>query len=504
MSTIRRQSIISSMIVYSGFALGALNTLLYGRVLAPDEYGLITGIFVSVGNILFAVANMGTIPYVTKFYPYYHDNLSAGENDLLSRALFYALSSFAFVTVAGILFKPLIIRKFGHNSAELVHYYYWIFPFALGITLYSVLEAFGWQVKASVLTSYLREFQWRAFNLVLIVLLLLGVLTSFGLFVKLYAFSYLFIALILGVYLYRKRHFRFTFSVSRVTRKFRKKIRSIMLLTWSGGILFNLSFFFAAVVIAAVVPQGLAAVGVFTLAQNLASFVQAPQRAIAAAAVGPLSRAWKDKDLGKIQRIYSRSSINQLIFSVGMFVLIVLNFSDAMTTFGFKPGYLAAMPIFWIIGLTRVVDMGTGVNTQIIGTSVYWRFEFVSGMILVSLTIPLNYLLARQMGAIGPAIADLVTFSVYNTLRGIFLYRRFGLQPFGRQTVYTLLLGAVTYACCYLLFHRHQGFIWLVLRSTSVIALYVSGVLLLRLSEDVGPVWNTVKKRLGFSGAATR
>jgi O-antigen/teichoic acid export membrane protein len=504
MSTIRRQSIISSVLVYAGFALGALNTLLYGRGLALDEYGLITGVFVSFGNILFAVANLGTIPYVSKFYPYYEDNLPPRKNDLITRALLFALAGFALVTLAGIVFRPLIIRKFGHNSAELVHYFYWIFPFALGLTMYSVLEAYAWQVKASVLTNYLREFQWRAFNLVLIILLFVGILPRFGSFVKLYSFSYLFIALILLFYLYRKGHIHFTLSISRVTRKFRPKIRALMLLTWAGSILFNLSFFFAAVVIAAVVPGGLTAVGIFTLGQYAASLIQAPQRGIAAAAVGPLSRAWKDKDLGRIQRIYRRSSINQLVFSVGMFVLIALNFRDGILTFGFKKEYLDALPIFWIIGLTRIVDMGTGVNTQIIGTSSYWRVEFLSGMVLVLFTIPLNYLLARRMGAIGPAIADLLTFSVYNGIRAVFLYRRFRLQPFTLHTLVTLLLGVVTYCSCYLVFHRNQGFLWLVLRSTAVIVVYVSGVLLLRLSEDIGPVWNTVKKRLGLAGTAGR
>jgi O-antigen/teichoic acid export membrane protein len=503
MSTIRRQSILSSVIVYSGFALGAVFTLLCGRKLAPDQYGLITGVFVSFANIMYAVANLGTIAYISKFFPYYHDHLPERKNDLITRALLFALSGFALVTMAGILFKPLIIRKYGHNSAELVHYYYWIFPFAFGLTLYSVLEAFAWQVKASVLTSYLREFQWKAFNLLLIVLLYLGILTNFGSFVNLYAFSYLILALILGIYLYRKGYLHITFSVSRVTRKFRRKIRALMLLTWAGTTLFNVSFFFAAVVIAAVVPQGLTAVGIFTLGQYSASLIQAPQRGIAAAALGPLSRAWKDKDLGRIQRIYSRSSINQLIFSVGLFVLIGLNFRDGILTFGLKKEYLDALPIFWIIGLTRIVDMGTGVNTQVIATSVYWRVELLSGMVLVLFTIPLNYILARKMGMMGPAVADLITFSLYNGIRGIFLYRKFHLQPFSRSTIYTLVLGAATFACCYWLFHRFQGFVWLVVRSVAIIGLYASGVLLLRLSDDVAPVWNTVKKRLGLAGTAS-
>jgi len=504
MSTIRRQSIISSVIVYSGFALGAVNTLLYGRNLAPAEYGLITGIFVSFGSIMYAVANLGAPYYITKFFPYYHDHLSPGSNDMMGRSLLFATIGFAVVTAAGILFKPLIIRKFGHNSEELVHYYYWIFPFGLGLTLYGVLEACGWQVKASILTNYLREFQWRLDNLVLILLLFAGILSGFDMFIKLYAFSYLLIALILSVYLYRKGQLHLTVKPSRVTRRFRPKIRSMMTLAWTSQILFNLSFYFAAVVIASVVPGGLTAVGIFTMAQYVASLIQAPQRGVASAAVGPLARAWKEKDHGRIGRIYSRSVINQLVFSVGMYILIGLNFRDGILTFGLKSDYLQALPVFWIIGLTRIIDMGTGVNSQIIGTSVYWRFDLYSGLVLVVFTIPLNYLLAKRLGVTGPAIADLITFSLYNAIRCAFLYVKYKMQPFAWRALYTVILGALTCAVCYWLFAGRQGWTWLFARSAVFIALYVSGVILLRLSDDVAPIWNTVKKRLGIAGSPTR
>jgi O-antigen/teichoic acid export membrane protein len=499
MSTIRRQSIISSVIVYSGFALGALNTVLYGRGLTPAQYGLITGIFVSIGSIMYAVANLGTPSYVTKFYPYYHDHLPASKNDMLSWALLVSLVGFALVTAAGIIFKPMIIRKFGHNSAELVQYFYWIFPFGLGLTLFSVLEAYGWQMKASILTNYLREFQWRLFNLVLIGLLFAGILANFDLFIKLYAFSYLFIALFLLFFLFKKGQLHFTLTPSRVTKRFLTKIGALMLMAWTSQVMFNLSFFFAAVVLAAVVPEGLTAVGIFTLAQYIASLVQAPQRGVASAAVGPLSRAWKEKDHGRIRRIYNRSSINQLIFSVGMFILISLNFQDGILTFGLKQEYLQAFSVFVVIGLTRIIDMGTGVNGQIIGTSIFWRFDLFTGLILVSLTLLLNYWLAKRLGVIGPAIADLITFSLYNGIRCAFLYYKYEMQPFGLKTLYTVLLGGATYVLCHWLFSRQQGFGWLVLRSATILFLYISGVLVLRLSEDVGPVWNTVKKRLGLA-----
>ena len=207
--------------------------------------------------------------------------------------------------------------------------------------------------------------------------------------------------------------------------------------------------------------------------------------------------------MGRIQRIYTRSSINQLIFALGLFTLIWLNFTDGVLTFHLPDTYLAARSVFLFIGLYRIIDMGTGLNSQIIGASIYWRFDFITGMILVVLTLPLNYWLALRYGTIGPAVADLITFTIYNGIRWTFLYRKFKLQPFDRRTLYTILLAAVVYLVVHPLFVQWHGFIWMVLRSITYIALYGAGVLVLRLSDDVSPVWNTVKKRLGFRSDTT-
>jgi O-antigen/teichoic acid export membrane protein len=272
------------------------------------------------------------------------------------------------------------------------------------------------------------------------------------------------------------------------------------LMGWGGGVVYNIAFFFAQIIIAAVVPGGLAAVGLYTMAQFAGSLVQAPQRGVTAASIGPLAQAWKDKDYGRINRIYHRSCITQLVFSVGIFVLILLNFKDGIITFQFHPEYQASLSIFFtaflFIGLARIVDMGTGVNGQIIATSTFWRFDFTSGLILAILTLPLNYLLAKKWGMTGPAIADVFTFSIYNGIRCIFLYRKFKMQPFTIHSLYTLLLGAAGYFICYYLFNTHQGLPWLFIRSLSFLALYIAGVLGLKLSDDILPVWQTLKGRL--------
>jgi len=498
MSTIRRQSIISSLVVYAGFALGALNTLLFARWLTPEQNGLVIGMFVAIANIMYPVATIGMPSYINKFYPYYKGNLKDEDNDMMGVALLLTLGAFTLVAVAGMVFRPLVIEKFGGNSALLVHYYYWVFPFGLGLSLLYVFEAFGWQLKRGVLTNFLRELLWRGLNTLLILLLTLHILNSYDGFVKLYSLNYLWVAILLLILLLRKGELRLVFRISRVTRKFRQKIKTIILFTWTAGIVLNLSTYFAQPVIAAVVPGGLVAVAVFTIGQYIASLIMAPQRAVAAAAIGPLSAAWRDKDHGRIGRIYQRSALNQLLFAVGMYILIAINFRDAVLFFGLKPEYLAAEWIFLIIGLNRVIDMGTGLNTQIIGTSIHWRIDFITGMILVALTIPLNYILAKRYGMIGPAIADLITFSFYNVIRCVFLYKKFGLQPFSRRTPVILVIGAALYVLCTVAFGKYPGLVGMILRSTAFIVLYGTAVLAFRLSDDVIPVWHTILKRLGL------
>ncbi len=101
----------------------------------------------------------------------------------------------------------------------------------------------------------------------------------------------------------------------------------------------------------------------------MTSIIQAPQRGIISASISHLSKAWKDKNMALLQKVYQRSSINQLVFACAIFLLIWMNFNDGIKTFGVKASYLDAASIFFLLGITKIIDMGTGVNAQIIATS---------------------------------------------------------------------------------------------------------------------------------------
>ncbi|HMG81491.1 MAG TPA: polysaccharide biosynthesis C-terminal domain-containing protein [Ferruginibacter sp.] len=500
MSQIRRQSIISSLVVYIGFGLGFINTYLFTRQggFTKEEYGL-TGIFIAVATLMYSFANLGAPAYIYKFYPYYNDNLNKKQNDIFSWAILFTLIGFCFVTIGGVYFKDLIIRKFGENSPDFVKYYYWIFPFGFGLTLFSLFEVYAWQLKRSILTNFLKEVQFRIFTTILIVLTFIGVLAKFDMFIKLYSFEYLALAIILFIYLVLKNEIHFTFNASIVTKKFLQKILAFISFVYGGTLVFVIANIFDQVLIASVLKDGLSQLAIFTFALYVASIMQAPQRSIISSSIAALSQAWKDKDLKKIEKIYKQSSINQLIFSIGVFALIWLNFTDAIAVFHMQVDYKAAKWIFFFIGLMRIVDMGTGVNAQIIATSTSWKFDFFTGILLLSITIPLNYILTKYyFGVIGPAIANLFSFTVYNAIRFWFLNKKFKLQPFNAKTLYTIVLGIVCYYCCYFLLKDYHSFLAMLIKSIFFIAMYVAGTFLLKLSDDVLPVWQTIQKKLGI------
>jgi O-antigen/teichoic acid export membrane protein len=338
--------------------------------------------------------------------------------------------------------------------------------------------------------------QWRLWTTVLIVLFIFHVITDFGVFIKLYVFGYPLAALTLLIYLAVTGKLHLSFSISKVTRRFSGKIISFCLFVYSGLLVFTLSGVFDTMVIASVLEDGLEKAAIFTLAQTMTSIIQAPQRGVIAASIAHLSQAWKDKNMQTLQKIYQRSSINLLLFAAGIFVLIALNYTEAVYALKLKPEYALGFNAFLFIGLTRVIDLGTGLNAQIIGTSNYWRFELISGIILLAITLPLTYIMAKQYGIIGPAIATLVSVSLYNAIRLVFLYKKFRLQPFTAASLYTALIAGCCYAICYFAFRNMHDFPGLFVRSTAFLLLYGGSVVYFKLSPDVQPVWESIKKRL--------
>ncbi|HYE53555.1 MAG TPA: polysaccharide biosynthesis C-terminal domain-containing protein [Chitinophagaceae bacterium] len=500
MSTIRKQSIISTLLIYVGFIFGAINTYLFtqegvlGVSFTPEQYGL-TRAFIVTGHFLYGFASFGLVAVIYKFFPYYRDNLEGKQDDLLSVALGVAFIGFVLTTIAGIYFEPLVVQKFSSRSPLLVQYYFWIFPFLFFYLFFSILEAYAWSLKKTVVSNFLKEAGFRISTTILIILFIAGGI-NFPLFIKLFSFLYALSFFVLLWYLVRIRKFNLTLQISRVTKKFWKKMLTLMLFVYGGMIIQVTASSIDSFTIASY--NNLALLAVYDFSTYICSLIQVPQRSMISISTPVLSQAWKDKDFATIRRVYTRSSINLLMISLFIFLLIWLNYDDAIDLFGLNEQYKVGKIVVLLWSMKYIIDMGTGVNAQVIATSTFWRFEFFSGVILLLMAIPLNIVLVKKFGIEGAAWSGLIAFTVYNIIRLGFLWRKFRMQPFTVNTLYVLVHALLCYGVCYLLFGSMHDFGGMVIRSVSFIVLFAATGYFFKISPDIEPVWQTLRKKLKF------
>jgi O-antigen/teichoic acid export membrane protein len=495
MGNIRKQTIISSVLVYIGFLVGFVNNTLLARegFFTLEQYAL-TRIFFDFGQIMFTFGSLGVIPVIYKFYPYYKDNLPEKKIDLLTWAMVISFFGFLLILLGGWLLQPLYVKKFIENSPLALDYYIWLFPFAMGMLFFSVIEGFCWAVQRSVISNFLKETGLRILTSVLIALFYINVI-SFSMFIYLFAFQYLVIFIVLLVFLYKDGHLHFNFQISRVTRKYWKKMVNMQALIFSGTVIAVIAATIDSIIIASVL--GLTAAGVFVFGQYAANLIQVPMRSIQAISASVLSRAWKDKDYKEIDRIYYRSSINLLLIALFIFGNIWLNVADGIEVLNIQKKFLDSLSVLFVLGMVRIVDAGTGLNSMVINTSTFWKFDFYSGVILLAFRLPLTYFLIKTYGIIGSAYAELIAYSIYNFVRFEFLRRKFNMQPFRWNTLYALLLGVSAYFISYLLFGNMHGWPGIFLKAGSFSAIMAAGIFYWKLTPDAAQLYEILLKKIG-------
>lgn len=495
MGEIRKQTIYSSIVIYIGFLFGLVNQYLLTKSgnFSTEQYGLFQVMF-SIAQIFVVVASFGLNIVVFKLYHFYNDNLQRKQNDLFTWVFLLNIIGFVILFICGHVFQPLIIKKFGTNAGLLVQYYEYIFPISFGLLMFILMETFFWCIQKTVFPNFLKETIFRFLNMVLIIATISKWITYHQMVIA-YSFIYIPLVAILFIYFIQTGEFSFTLTISRVTKKFFKKALRLWILSYSGQIIRIVGMMFNALIISSV--KGLSFAGLYTFAEYLSNIIQVPQKSIEGASVSILTRAWKDKNYDEINRIYHRSSLNMLVISLFIFILIWLNFESAIDTFGLNAEFKQGKNVLLLLGLYKIIDMGTGVNGQIIMTSNHWVFDLLTGTCLLGMLIALNFYLVPIMGITGSALGTLIAYSTYNLIRFLFLYMKFGMQPFGKDHVYALLLAGSCFTVSYFLFRNMHDFAGICLRSGLFIIGFVGGVFALKITPDALQLVEVAKKRFG-------
>jgi O-antigen/teichoic acid export membrane protein len=432
MGIIQKQGMKSSLFIMIGFVIGAFNLLvLFPLFFSKSDQGLVRAM-IDIGATLSIFCTLGTLPVVYKFYPFYNQYLGPKKNELPFITLMVNLIGFGLLLIIGWQEKDFIIRKLG-KSPDLAVYFNYVYPYTFLFLLFLWLEGFAMGLRKGVITNFLKETVIRILTTLLILAFGFKFITL-PTFITLFSGIYLIPVLILLATLIQTKEWSLrNFKISSVTRRLRGRMINFALFVFAGQF-FNLltrtndTFLIFGL-------RGLSDTGIFAIATYVSAILEIPQRSLNSITIPVLAESWKNKDMANIKHIYHKSVSNLLAIGLLLFGLIWLNISNLVAFLNWIShkqggGYDALTKLIFILGLAKLIDLGTGVNSQIIGTSNYWKFDFFTNLFYIILSLPLNYFLIKNYGLEGLAFSNLVALTLYNSVRFGFLNIKFKLQPY--------------------------------------------------------------------------
>ena len=437
MGVIRKQSIRNSIIFYIGMSIGAINTvLIYPNVFndQPEHWGLIQ-LLVAYGLVLSTFTSFGIPKVLLKFFPTYRD-----KSKLLTYSMLIPTIGLFFVSLIYIFFKNEIFILLKMDPLLQKNFIY-VFLLIFCISFYEIFSALSRSYLDAITPVVLNEFFLKTFTLV--ILLLHGFkFIDFSTFLILYVSGYLIKLFIL--FLINIKNKRISISTSLSDLNYRELFK-FGLYVFAGGLSIMIVTRLDMLMIGYLLD--LEQVAFYTLAFYIGNAIAIPGRSVISISVPLISKAWENQDINEIDKIYSKSAINQLIVSGLLFLVVWLSIDEVLSLLPEKFSY--GKWVVFYIGLAQLVNMSCGVNGAIIVNSKYFKYDLYTNLILLLITVILNFILIPIFGINGAAMATAFSIVFFNLIRLIIIYNKLQIQPFTKKTLITIFILLLVYLICF-------------------------------------------------------
>jgi O-antigen/teichoic acid export membrane protein len=296
----------------------------------------------------------------------------------------------------------------------------------------------------------------------------------------------------MAFYLYQKGEFQF----KRPSIKMDQAIRREMIQVAAFSVITGLSSLLISHIDKFIVNDmlGLAYAGIFAVATYFGSIIQIPARSIIRITSSIIADAWNRNDTGLVRMIYHKTCLNQTIIGLSLFTCIWLNIGNIISLM--PADYANAGNVILVIALGYLIDLATGVNGVIIGTSKHYRYDSIFMFLLVLVTIVTNVIMIPQYGLLGAAIASCLSFLLYNLSRYIFILVKFKMQPYDVSFLKVLGAGAIGFGVAFLVPSMSNAYADTVARSAAFMIIYLPLIYRMHVSPDLNLTLKTYMKKL--------
>lgn len=439
MGEIKSKGIKSAIFSYLGLGLGAINILfIFPKVLSTEEIGLYR-LLISISTIALSFASLAMGQISNKFYTYFKGNLKVKENDFFAKTIIFYFIGLIISCIVFILAKSEITGFYEKNSPLFNSYYYLIFPTFISLTFFSIFENYSLINLKTETVYFSKELLYRL--VITILLLLIGLnFINFNSFINFHSFLYFILSIPIIITLYKSGLFIITFKSSNVYKKFKVKIVKFWSYVYGGQIISTVGQHIDSIFISGLI--GLGSTGIFVVSEYISTLVLVPSRILISILTPKFAELWRLKKNEELQDLFQKGTLAQFTIGSVILGLICINLDLVFYFLGndFKDG----VNLLIVLLIARQLDLFFGLNSELLGTSNAWKFNFFSYISLIIILIPLNYFLIKAFGLIGSGFSSLFAYLFFNISRTIFIKKRFNITFYSKKLGFSFLITTIS------------------------------------------------------------
>jgi O-antigen/teichoic acid export membrane protein len=173
------------------------------------------------------------------------------------------------------------------------------------------------------------------------------------------------------------------------------------------------------------------AVTLYIIAFFMGSVVGLPGRALSTSLRPVLSKAFARNDMPQVSEIYKRAAQSQFYINGTVLLFILANFNWVMLLL--PEVYRFNVLLVFFIGLSQLISTSLGPNGIILQMSKKFSLNFYVGVLLLMLTIGLNYLFIPNFKLKGAAFAALLALVVFNSVKVLIIIKYYEISPLWKK-----------------------------------------------------------------------
>ena len=488
MGLIGRQTIKSTIYIYLGVVLGFfIRAHFFPTYLSESEIGVLA-LLISYGSIFAQIAMLGFNHAAIRYFPYFQ-NQEKGHGGFLSLYLLVIIFGFLCSLVIYKLVEILVISP---NATDLFyHFYYLCIPLTVGLLIFMAMDNYNTVLYNASTGVLLREFGLRVLTLLALVPFIYQ-LISFEQFAQIYVGTYSIVALLMAAFIVWRGEFHLSLNLRAIERSMLRAMAGISAFGFITGFTMVAIIQVNNIMIDWYYDEALT--GIFVINFFFATLILMPSRGLNKIAPALISGAFKNDDIDAIRNIHFKSTINQLLIGLLLFIGLCINLDNIYQIL--PESYEVGKWVIIIIGIANLIQMIGGVSSAIIGFSSYYKYNTFLSIIQLALLIGLNIVFLPAWGITGAAIATLCVMFVLNVAKYLIIKRKFNIQPYRKNHLIPLIIGVICIGINEVIPAQQHFVVDIILRSSLITIVYVGANYFLGTSDQLNATINNTLVRL--------